>query len=56
MVVQERLLQRAFSSRFTEDYEWAHLDIAGTAWITGPKKGGTGRPVPLLCEFIFNSK
>ena len=45
-----------FLSRFTEDYEWAHLDIAGTAWITGPQKGGTGRPVPLLCEFIFNSK
>ena len=45
-----------FLSRFTEAYEWAHLDIAGTAWITGPQKGGTGRPVPLLCEFIFNSK
>jgi len=44
-----------FLSRFTKDFKWAHLDIAGTAWITGPKKGGTGRPVPLLCEFILNN-
>ncbi|MFK5947895.1 MAG: leucyl aminopeptidase, partial [Methylococcales bacterium] len=36
-----------FLSRFTEDYRWAHLDIAGTAWRSGGKnKGATGRPVP----------
>ncbi|MBV1919663.1 MAG: leucyl aminopeptidase, partial [Pseudomonadales bacterium] len=44
-----------FLSRFTEDYPWAHLDIAGTAWISaGPKKGATGRPVPLLTQYLIN--
>jgi leucyl aminopeptidase len=33
--------------------KWAHLDIAGTAWVSGAKKGSTGRPVPLLSEFII---
>lgn len=41
-----------FLSRFTEKYRWAHLDIAGTAWKSGAAKGGTGRPVPLLVEFL----
>lgn len=41
-----------FLSRFTKKYEWAHLDIAGTAWNSGKEKGGTGRPVPLLTEFL----
>ena len=41
-----------FLSRFTKDYKWAHLDIAGTAWISGKNKGATGRPVPLLMEFL----
>ena len=43
-----------FLSRFTEDYHWAHLDIAGTAWKSGDQKGATGRPVPLLTTFILN--
>jgi leucyl aminopeptidase len=42
-----------FLSNFTQDYSWAHLDIAGTAWVTGPKKGATGRPVPLLAEMLL---
>ncbi|MDD2833729.1 MAG: leucyl aminopeptidase [Methylotenera sp.] len=41
-----------FLSRFAKKYEWAHLDIAGTAWKSGKEKGGTGRPVPLLTEFL----
>ncbi|NNM52472.1 MAG: leucyl aminopeptidase, partial [Pseudomonadales bacterium] len=41
-----------FLSRFTKGTRWAHLDIAGTAWVSGTKKGATGRPVPLLAEFI----
>jgi leucyl aminopeptidase len=41
-----------FLSRFTGKYRWAHLDIAGTAWKTGKAKGATGRPVPLLVEFL----
>ncbi|WP_028456716.1 leucyl aminopeptidase [Chitinilyticum litopenaei] len=41
-----------FLSRFTKDYRWAHLDIAGTAWKSGAAKGATGRPVPLLVEFL----
>jgi leucyl aminopeptidase len=43
-----------FLSRFTEGLEWAHLDIAGTAWRSGAKKGATGRPVPLLVEFLLD--
>ena len=41
-----------FLARFTEKYRWAHLDIAGTAWKSGAAKGATGRPVPLLVEFV----
>lgn len=41
-----------FLSRFTKKYDWAHLDVAGTAWKSGKEKGGTGRPVPLLTEFL----
>ena len=42
-----------FLSRFTKKYPWAHLDIAGTAWVTGKDKGGTGRPVALLTQFLL---
>lgn len=42
-----------FLSRFTKKYDWAHLDIAGTAWKSGKEKGGTGRPVPLLTTFLI---
>lgn len=41
-----------FLSRFTKKYRWAHIDIAGTAWESGKKKGATGRPVPLLTQFL----
>ncbi len=41
-----------FLSRFTKDYTWAHLDIAGTAWHSGNNKGATGRPVPLLMHYL----
>ncbi len=41
-----------FLARFTEKYAWAHLDIAGTAWNSGGHKGATGRPVPLLVNFL----
>jgi leucyl aminopeptidase len=43
-----------FLARFTKNYHWAHLDIAGTAWNTGKEKGATGRPVPLLTQFLMN--
>ena len=43
----------AFLSYFTEFYSWAHLDIAGTAWNSGNNKGATGRPVPLLLEYLI---
>jgi leucyl aminopeptidase len=42
-----------FLSRFTKKYDWAHLDIAGTAWKSGTEKGATGRPVPLLTHFLI---
>jgi leucyl aminopeptidase len=44
-----------FLSRFTKEYRWAHLDIAGTAWISGGKdKGATGRCVPLLTQYLID--
>ena len=43
-----------FLSRFTKDYRWAHLDIAGTAWKSGKEKGSTGRPVPLLTQYLIS--
>jgi leucyl aminopeptidase len=42
-----------FLARFTKAYPWAHLDIAGTAWKSGVAKGATGRPVPLLAQFLI---
>ncbi|MBT6210808.1 MAG: leucyl aminopeptidase, partial [Woeseia sp.] len=42
-----------FLSKFTTGLNWAHLDIAGTAWKSGGAKGGTGRPVPMLTELIL---
>ncbi|MGE8322927.1 MAG: leucyl aminopeptidase [Pseudomonas sp.] len=44
-----------FLSRFAKAYDWAHMDIAGTAWISGGKdKGATGRPVPLLTQYLLD--
>jgi leucyl aminopeptidase len=42
-----------FLAKFTEGLRWAHLDIAGTAWVSGLNKGATGRPVPLLVQFLL---
>jgi leucyl aminopeptidase len=42
-----------FLSKFAEGMNWAHLDIAGTAWKSGKLKGATGRPVPMLTEYIL---
>ena len=44
----------AFLWKFAKDLTWAHLDIAGTAWLSGAQKGSTGRPVPLLVDFLLN--
>ncbi|ATP48727.1 leucyl aminopeptidase [Pseudomonas putida] len=44
-----------FLSRFAKAYNWAHMDIAGTAWVSGGKdKGATGRPVPLLTQYLLD--
>nr|VFK41828.1 MAG: aminopeptidase A. Metallo peptidase. MEROPS family M17 [Candidatus Kentron sp. SD]VFK47732.1 MAG: aminopeptidase A. Metallo peptidase. MEROPS family M17 [Candidatus Kentron sp. SD] len=43
-----------FLSRFTGDYHWAHLDIAGVSAREGKKKGATGRPVALLMQYLLN--
>jgi leucyl aminopeptidase len=44
-----------FLSRFVEGLPWAHLDIAGVAWRANANKGATGRPVPLLVDFLLNT-
>ncbi|MFT5311830.1 MAG: leucyl aminopeptidase [Paraglaciecola sp.] len=43
-----------FLSRYTRKYNWAHMDVAGTAWVGGKNKGSTGRPVPMLSQFLMN--
>jgi leucyl aminopeptidase len=43
-----------FLQRFTGEFPWAHLDIAGTAWKGGAAKGATGRPVPLLLDYLLS--
>ena len=42
----------SFLWKFAKDLNWAHLDVAGTAWLGGSQKGSTGRPVPLLVDFL----
>jgi leucyl aminopeptidase len=42
-----------FLQRFTSDFPWAHLDIAGTAWKSGAAKGASGRPVGLLMNYLM---
>lgn len=44
-----------FLGKFTEGVPWAHLDIAGTAWLSGSRKGATGRPVPMLSDYLIAS-
>ncbi len=43
-----------FLARFAEKFRWAHLDVAATAWRTGPTKGATGRPVSLLVQYLIS--
>jgi len=43
-----------FLSKFTKNFRWAHLDIAGTAWNSGKEKGATGRPIPLLVQYLVD--
>ena len=43
-----------FLSRFVRGRRWAHLDVAGTAWESGKRKGATGRPVPLLVQYLLD--
>ncbi len=43
----------AFLAKYTKGLRWAHMDIAGTAWVTGSAKSATGRPLPLLADFLI---
>jgi leucyl aminopeptidase len=44
----------SFLWKFTKDLRWAHLDVAGTAWLSGAQKGSTGRPLPLLVDYLVS--
>ena len=46
----------AFLSKFTNNYKWAHIDIAATASYSSPVKAGTGRPVPLISQLLLSKK
>ena len=43
----------AFLAKFTQGLKWAHLDVAGIAYQSGAQKGSTGRPTPLLADFLI---
>jgi len=43
-----------FLAKFTDGLKWAHLDVAGTAYLSGAQKGSTGRPVPLLVDYLLH--
>lgn len=45
-----------FLSRFAKKFHWAHLDVAGTAamMMGGADRYATGRPVPLLMQYLIN--
>lgn len=43
-----------FLARFTKNLNWAHLDIAGAAWVSGAAKGATGRPVSMLTQYLID--
>ena len=45
-----------FLWKFTDGLRWAHLDIAGTAYLSGSHKGSTGRPVPLLVDWLLHGR
>ncbi len=47
------IIAACFLSRFTKEYQWAHLDIAGTAYFSGKAKGASGRPVALLTHYLI---
>ena len=47
------IIGACFLARYAKAFPWAHLDIAGTAWRTGNDKGATGRPVPLLTQWLL---
>lgn len=42
-----------YLSNFTQNYSWAHLDIAGTGWMSA-KTGATGRPVGMLTRYLLD--
>ncbi|MCZ6635123.1 MAG: leucyl aminopeptidase [bacterium] len=52
------LTAAAFLEAFVQDFPWAHLDIAGTAWSSAGQpyipKGATGIGVRLLLDFLRN--
>jgi len=43
-----------FLAKFTREYRWAHLDIAGSAFTYGKGNSATGRPVQMLIRFLQN--
>ena len=48
------LTAAAFLGKFTQGLAWAHLDVAGTAYLSGTQKGSTGRPTSLLADFLIH--
>ena len=44
----------AFLSKFTEKYKWAHLDIAGSAMGGFTNAVASGRPVPMIMQYLLN--
>jgi len=43
-----------FLARFAKAYPWVHLDIAGVGYHGGARKGASGRPVPMLFQYLLD--
>jgi len=48
------ILAACFLSRFAKKFNWAHLDVAGSAFRLGKERAATGRPVPLLVQYLLD--
>ena len=49
------IVAACFLARFAENYSWAHMDVAGTAFLGGSRSGATGRPVALLFKYLLDA-
>ncbi|MCD6055128.1 MAG: Leucyl aminopeptidase [Gammaproteobacteria bacterium] len=53
-IAAKSIFAGCFLARFADGLRWAHLDVAGTAIPPKREDGATGRPVPLLLQYLID--